>query len=363
LKTRALLFLLLCLAVLASACGGQTTTAGGAEPAATEQPPADTEATEAAPEGGPDSLVVYSGRGEDLVAPLFEQFTADTGIDVEVKYADSAELALLIAEEGDRSPADVFFAQSPGSVGFLAEQGALSEIDDAVLDRVDEQYRSDAGVWVGITGRQRVLVYNSDEVEESDLPDSVKDLTDEQYKGKVAVAPDNGSFQDFITAFRATEGDDAARQWLEGMAANESPNYPKNSAIVEAVGRGEVPMGLVNHYYNEQALAEDPSLPSRNHRFADGDLGSLVLLTTVSTLTSTDSPDEATAFVEYLLSDKGQRYFADEAFEYPLVEGVAAPENLPPLDEVGGPEYDFDDYGQGLQETFEMISDSGIQTP
>jgi iron(III) transport system substrate-binding protein len=109
-----------------------------------------------------------------------------------------------------------------------------------------------------------------------------------------------------------------------------------------------------------QALAEDPSLASRNHVFGGGDLGSLLLLTTVSTLRSTDQPGEATAFVEYLLSPAGQRYFAEEAFEYPLAGDVEAPADLPPLDSLETPEYDFDDFGKGLQETVDMIADSGI---
>jgi iron(III) transport system substrate-binding protein len=350
---RALISVALVLALGLAACGG-----GGTTDAA--EPSAATEATDGEATTDGEALTIYSGRGEDLVAPLFEQFTADTGIPVEVKYADSSELALLIAEEGDRSPADIFFAQSPGSVGFLAEQGALSALDESVTSLVDEQYRAEDGTWVGVTARQRVLVYNSDELDESELPASVKDLTDPAFAGKVGVAPENGSFQDFITAFRAIEGDDAARAWLEAMAANDSPNYPKNSAIVEAVGRGEVPLGLVNHYYNAQALAEDPSLPSRNHVFPDGDLGALLLLTTASSLASTDQPDQANAFVEYLLSDAGQRYFADEAFEYPLVADIEPPADLPPLDSLAFPEYDFDDYGKGLQETVDMIADIGI---
>lgn len=176
-----------------------------------------------------ESLTVYSGRSEELVGPLFQQFEDETGIDLDTRYGNSTDLALLIGEEGDRSPADVFFSQSPGAVGFLAEHGLLAPLDDELLDRVD--------------------------------------LPDEEYRGRVAIAPENASFQDFVTAMRQLDGDDAAQTWLRGMADNESPTYASNSAIVDAVSRGEVPMGLVNHYYNYRFLTEDPSLPSRNHVF------------------------------------------------------------------------------------------------
>src|SRR5688572_33433330 len=110
--------------------------------------------------GGSDTkLTVYSGREEELVAPLFERFERETGVDVEVRYGDSAELAATIAEEGDNSPADVFFAQDPGSLGAVDAQ--LAELPEDVLDRVGERFRDAHGRWVGTSGRTRVLVYNT----------------------------------------------------------------------------------------------------------------------------------------------------------------------------------------------------------
>src|SRR5688500_10137954 len=113
---------------------------------------------------GSGPITVYSGREEELVAPLFEQFTEETGIDVEVRYGDSAELAATIAEEGDNSPADVFFAQDPGSLGAIEEQ--LAQLPEETLERVDERFRDGDGRWVGTSGRARVIVYNTDELTE-----------------------------------------------------------------------------------------------------------------------------------------------------------------------------------------------------
>ena len=310
--------------------------------------------------GNSNELTIYSGRSRDLVEPLLNQFAEDTGISIAVKYGDSVELALLLSEEGDRSPADVFFSQSPGTVGFLGEQDLLAELPADTLNKVPEAHRSGSGTWVGVTARQRVLVYNQDEVPAADLPGSVLELTDPAYKGRVAVAPSNASFQDFVTAMRQSAGDDAAAEWLEGMAANDAPVYANNNAIVEAVGRGEVPMGLVNHYYNERFLAEDPSLPSRNHRFADGDLGSLVIESSVSVLASSTKQDDAHSFIDYLLSDSAQRYFAEETFEYPLVEGVEHAGEMPPLSQLAPPDVDVDALAGGFAGTQELIDRSGI---
>jgi iron(III) transport system substrate-binding protein len=307
-----------------------------------------------------DALTIYSGRTQNLIGPLLERFNQETGIPVDVKYGDSAELALLLAEEGDRSPADVFMSQSPGATGFLAGKGLLGQLDQRLLDKVDQRFRNRAGRWVGVSARQRVLVYNSRLVQERELPDSVLDLTDARFAGKVAVAPSNGSFQDFVTAMRQLDGDDAAARWLQGMARNRPRTYANNNAIVEAVSRGEVPMGLVNHYYNYRFQQENPSTPSRNHYFHGGDVGALIIPSTVSVLAGSDKSDEAARFVEFLLAPESQRYFSDQTFEYPLIPGVPAAQGLPPLGSVQSPSYDVDDLGGGLERTVELIRSSGF---
>lgn len=310
---------------------------------------------------GEDRLTIYSGRSEDIIEPLLVEFAEETGIDIDVRYGDSTDLALLIAEEGDQSPADVFLSQSPGAVGFLDQQDLLAELDAGTLDRVADENQASDGRWVGISGRVRVLVYNTDDVDPETLPDSVLDLTDPEYEGDVALAPENASFQDFVTAMRSELGDDAAQAWLEGMAANDAPTYANNTAIVEAVGRGEVPMGLVNHYYNVRAQAEDPSVPSENYTFPDGDIGSLLIVTAASTLASSDRQEDATALIDFLLSEGAQQFYSEETFEYPLAAGVEPAEGLPPLDSLAVDTVDFDELGGGLERTRELIEDSGLE--
>jgi iron(III) transport system substrate-binding protein len=306
------------------------------------------------------TITVYSGREEELLEPVFEAFEEATGAKIEARYGGSAEMALLIDTEGDRSPADVFISQSPGAVGFLDQAGRLQAISQSSLARVDEAYRSSDGRWVGITGRVRVLVYNTELVDETDLPASVLDLTDSSYNGKVAVAPSNGSFQDFITAMRSELGDDVTADWLRGMAANNSPNYAKNSAIVDAVARGEVAMGLVNHYYLVEALEEDPDLPAANYVFPEGDLGSLLIVTAAGILDTSDDVDGAQALIEFLLSDEAQALSANGEKEYPLVDSVPAPEGLEPLESIAGVVIDLDVLAGGLAGTADLIDASGI---
>lgn len=318
-------------------------------------------AAAAACSSGTDSLTVYSGRSEKLVGPIFEAFTAETGIALDVRYGSSNDLALLLAEEGDKSPADVFLSRSPGPAGYLDDLGMLSELDDDVLDRVSTTDRSPDGTWVGFAGRGRVLVYNVDEVATTDLPDSVFDLTGPEYSGRVAVPGSNSSFQDWFTLFRLRNGDDVAIGWLNAMVANDSRFYPKNGAIVEAVGRNEIQFGLVNHYYNFQKVAANGDAQrSANHGFAPGDDGGLMIIATATVIDSSDEKDAANRLLAHLLSDEQQRYLTNKVYEYPLAIGVAPSDVLPPVpgDRVGA--VDIDDVAAEFTRTIEIIEASGI---
>ena len=311
---------------------------------------------------GSDTLTVYSGREEEIVEPLFERFEEETGIDVEVRYADSAELAATIAEEGDNSPADVFFAQDPGSLGSVEEQ--LAELPEAVLDRVDERFRDADGRWVGTSGRARVVVYNTDELSEADVPDSVFELSEPKWDGKVGVAPTNASFQAFVTAMRLDVGEERTRQWLEDLKANDPKFYERNTPVVEAVASGEIDVGLVNHYYLYLVKEEEPDAPIENKYLPGDDPGALVSVAGAAILEGAEHADAAERFVEFLLADEQQRFYTEEAeeAEIPLVDGIAPREGVPTLDELAGrgPDVDLSSFGGELEKTLELLNETGF---
>lgn len=307
------------------------------------------------------TVTIYSGRTENLVRPVLEAFACETGIEVEVRWGDSVDLALLLLEEGDRTPADVFLSRSPGPVGFLESRDLLGTIDGDVLDLVSPENRSSGGSWIGFSGRKRVLVHNIDLVSEDDLPASVFDLTDERYRGQVAIPATNGSFVDWFTVFRDQYGTDVATQWLDEMVANDATFYANNRAIVEAAGRGEIEMGLVNHYYNYQEVAAvGDEHRAANHDLDDDDIGSLLIITAATVTAASDDVDDANELLRYLLSAPVQRYFSDQTFEYPLAAGVEPAEVLPPLSALEIGSVDFDALGGGFEETTTIIEASGI---
>lgn len=329
-----------------SACGGSSDTA------------ASTSTSGAAPPDG-SSLVVYSGREEEYMKPVFDAFTKASGTTLSVRYGDSPDLALLIGEEGEKTPAQVFISQSPSSQSYLDQKDLLSPLPTATLERVPTRLRAKDGSWVGIAGRQRILVYNTDLVKESELPASVVDLTKAAYEGKVGVAPSNASFQDFVAGLNQLVGPTEASAWLTGMAANGAKAYAKNGAIVEAVARGEIPMGLVNHYYVTETLAEDPATPIAAYRFSGDDPGSLFLVATASVPNPATGNAQAIALIDYLLSTEGQQLIIKGEGEYPTVEGVAPGSGTPSLTESDYPTYDLT--GQtDLKAISEQIKESGL---
>lgn len=308
-------------------------------------------------EGG--TVTVYSGRSEELVGPLLTDFTEATGIEVEARYGDTAEMANLILTEGENSPADVFFAQDAGALGAVGEQGLLTPLPEEILGAVDERFRSPSGEWVGVSGRARVVAYNTENLTEADLPDSIFGFTDPEWSGRIGWAPTNGSFQSFVTALREIEGEDRAREWLEGIEANEPSVYEGNNPALDAVIAGEVDVAFINHYYLMQRLEEDPDAAAANYFLTDGDPGALVNVAGAGILNTSENDEAARELVEFLLSDQAQEYFASETKEYPLIEGVEPDAEMPPLDEIETPEIDLSDLSD-LEGTLELLRDVGI---
>lgn len=305
------------------------------------------------------SLTVYSGRGESLVAPLVERFTAETGIDVAVRFGDTAQLAVLILEEGAVSPADVFWGQDAGALGALARAGRLQAIPEGLTAGLPGIYTGSSQTWVATSGRARVFAYAPGRVAE--LPESVFDLTDPAWRGRVAWAPTNGSFQAFVTAMRVVHGEDATRAWLEGMIANDVSAYPNNTTQVEAIAAGEVDVGLVNNYYLLRFLANDPDYPVEQAFFADGDVGNLVNVAGAGILDTASELEAAERWLTFLLSEPAQAYFTNEVFEYPVTDAVAPNERLASLERLVevSPDVDLDTLDD-LDGTLDLLREVGL---
>lgn len=299
------------------------------------------------------ALTIYSGRSESLVGPIIEQFRESTGIETRVKYGGTSELAATILEEGERTPVDIFFAQDPAGLG--AVEHRFVSVPDEILEGVRDDFKPDDGKWVGLSGRARTVVYNTDKLSEEQLPDDIWGFTDTKWKGKIGWAPTNGSFQAMVTAMRKLWGEDKTKEWLEGIKKNDPGIYPNNTTIVAAVGSGEKDVGFVNHYYLYRFLEEQGmDFSARNYHPRAGGPGALIMVAGAGILETSKNRESAEKFLKFMLSPVSQQFFASQNYEYPVVQGVKTNPMLLPLSEIDYPEIRMRDMND-LKGTIDLL--------
>jgi iron(III) transport system substrate-binding protein len=303
-------------------------------------------------------LTVYSGRSEEFIAPFFAQWEKESGIKLNIRYGDSAELAAQILEEGKNSPADVFLSQDAGSLGAVSAAGLFAKLPDSVGAQIGSQYVASNRSWIGVTGRARVFAYRPDAL--ASLPRSVSDLTKSEFKNRVGIAPSNASFQAFVTALINEQGEEFAKNWLEGMKKNGAKIFLKNGAIVEAIDKGEIDLGLVNHYYTwEVSEALGRKIQVENGFFEPGDLGNLVNVSGAGILATSEKFGAAAELIDFLTSKSTQISFVEDTHEYSLISGIESPEGLPALKEIGSPKVDLTEL-ENVQRTQDLLTQVGL---
>lgn len=301
-------------------------------------------------------LVVYSGRSEELVQPLIDDFTEATGIEVEVRYAGSTELAATLLAEGESTDADVFYAQDPASLGSVKD--LMGELSTEVLDLVDPRFSDVDGKWVGTSGRVRVFIHDADTA--NALPQTIDEVVDNpEWVGDLGVAPTNGSFLAFVSAMILERGEDATLDWLKRLAAVQPTSFEGNSPIVAAVDAGEISAGLVNHYYLLRLRAEGAGEGAENWFIPAGDVGSLVMPAGAAIVEGTDHQSAAEQFVEFLLSEEAQEYFVEETHEFSLT-GVANNPDLPDLGDIAAPDIDLSELAGVLDTATRLVTEAGL---
>lgn len=313
--------------------------------------------------GAPSAdLTIYSGRNEQLVGALIEQLKERIGGTIEVRYGDSAELAAQLLEEGDAGDADIFFSQDAGALGALDQAGRLQPLPQGVLDAVPPTYRAKDGSWVATSARSRVLYYDPRQVPEAALPNTLDALTDPMWKGRIGYAPTNASWQAFVTGVRVLRGEDGARAWLTAFAANEPVRFGNNIQILDGVSAGQIALGLSNHYYYYERVAEigPAGVNARVHFVPGGDALGLVNVAGAGVLSGAGDTQRAQRAVEFLVSPTAQQYFADVTAEYPVRAGITSTvHDLPALSTLQPPDIDLSDLSS-LQQTLALLQQTGL---
>jgi iron(III) transport system substrate-binding protein len=279
------------------------------------------------------TITLYNGQHEQTTAALVKAFERKTGIKVDVRTGDEAELGNQILQEGANSPADVFYTENTPVLETLREKGLLAPVSPSTLAAVPSRYDSSQGDWVGVSARVSVLVYNASQIAPSQLPSSILELAEPKWKGKVGFAPSETDFQPLVTAVIRLDGIATAEKWLKGLQAN-SKLYPDNETVVAQVNNGESAVGLINHYYWFRLRAElgPGGMHSALHYYAPGDPGDLVDVSGAAVLRSSSHKAGAQAFLAFLVSRAGQETIAhSHSYEYPLRPGVPPASGLRPF--------------------------------
>jgi iron(III) transport system substrate-binding protein len=309
-----------------------------------------------------DELVVYSGRSQGLVDPLVEDFKEQTGIEIEVRYGNDAELLAVMSEEGDQSPADIYWANTTGALANASQKGRLVALPDSLTSK-PASYTSSSGEWIPVTVRFRTLAYNPNEVNPGNLPESVMDLSEmEEFEGRVGWTPTYSSFYDFMTSMRLIEGDDVAKEWLQGMKNLNPKSYSSNTPMLQAIAAGEIDIALTNHYYILRMKDSDnPNENVETYHFAEGDVGNLAMVTGAAQLSTAGDSEKAQQFLSFLLSQQAQEFAAESVHEYPVVRGIELPDYMLEAEKALelSPDYDYEQLKQ-LEGTLNLLREVGL---
>ena len=213
---------------------------------------------------------------------------------------------------------------------------------------------------MGITARVRALVYNPERVDSQELPRTLRDLTQARWKDRVGWSPTSGPTQTMITFMRDSWGEEETRRWLTALEENGAVKYGGHTSVVAAVHRGEVDVGLVNHYYVHRFREEHgQDAAVKNHHLPEKGPGNLAMVSGAGVLRTARNEANAHAFLRYLLSAHAQAYFTHQTFEYPMVEAVPIHPDLTPLAEINTPEANMDDLAD-LQATLGLLRELGV---
>ena len=344
-STSKISFMILLVMLMASACS----TAPATE-VATEAP-----AVETGDVSG--ELVIYSGRTEPLLQPVIDAFKAKyPDVQVLLKAGSNSELANALIEEQANPQADVFITTELFTVQSLAQEGVFHFYQPVGADQLPAEFRGGDNLWTGLTRRARVIIYNADLVSEDELPTSIFDLTDPKWKGQIAAAGStNGSMQAQIAAMRQLIGEEETEAWLNGLIANEVTFFGGHTDVRKAVGAGEFKLGLVNHYYYYLQKAEGSNVGIIFPDQGDGQIGLITNATAAAVVNGASHQPAAQAFMDFLVSPEGQKLFAEQNYEYPLLNEVALHADVQPLDNFRFADVDVVDASQDFDATFDLM--------
>jgi len=269
-------------------------------------------------------LVVYSSRQPHLVEPLFEEFTAQTGVAIE--YINDSEAALIerLAAEAEDTPASVLITVDAGNLWLADERGLLQPLaSDFLNERIPEALRDPEGHWFGLSVRARTIMYHPDRVDPADLS-TYAQLADPQWEGRLCLRTSRKVYNQSLTAMMIERlGEENVEPIISGWVSNLATEpFSSDTRLIEAIEAGQCDVGLVNTYYLGRLIDEQPDYPVEIFWANQDSTGTHVNISGAGVTTHAPAAAQARQLIEWLASDAAQQKIAGSNFEFPAVEGI-----------------------------------------
>ncbi|HEX5514228.1 MAG TPA: extracellular solute-binding protein [Gammaproteobacteria bacterium] len=269
-------------------------------------------------------VTVYSARNEQLIKPLFERFTAETGIPVRYITDKEGPLLARLKAEGRNTRADMLMTVDAGNLWQAAEQGVLAELKSPVLDKnIPEYLRDPQGRWYGLSVRARTIVYSSERVKPEQLS-TYAELADPRWKGKLCLRTSKKVYnQSLVAMMIARLGEQKTEQVVRGWVANlAAPPFSDDTSLIKAIAAGQCDVGIVNTYYFGRLQKDDPNLPVKLFWAGQNDSGVHVNVSGAGVTRYAPNPEGGRRLLEWLSTAEAQELFAGINLEYPANPNV-----------------------------------------
>ena len=313
-----------------------------------------------------DEVNLYSARKEHLIKPLINIFEKETGIKVNLVTAKAAQLYERIVREGKNSPADVLLTTDAGNLWKASEQGLFQKINsDYLISRIDSRYRDPENKWFGLSLRARIIVYSLDRVDQNELR-GYKYLSDPRFKNRILIRSSSNIYnQSLIAHMIAKYGEEVAEEWAEKLVNNfaRSPAGGDRDQI-KAIAAGEGDIAIVNSYYIIQMLNSDKKKIFNNLGIyfpRDKEMGVHINISGAGLLQNAPNHKNGKQLINFLLSDKAQKIYSFNNFEYPVVKNIEIPKLLKYLGNFKEDDIDTSEYGRLSKRAIKLADRVGWQ--
>ena len=309
------------------------------------------------------TVTIYSSRNEQLIKPLLDRYTEQTGVKIELVTDKTGPLMARLQAEGKNTPADMLLTVDAGNLWQAAEQGLLQPVASSVLEaNVPAKYRDPKGMWTGLSLRARTIFYDPSKVSADQLS-TYADLADPKWKGKLCLRSSKAVYnQSLVASMMENLGEEKTEAVIRGWVANLATDaFSDDTSMLEAIAAGQCEVGVANSYYYGRILDEKPDFPVKIFWANQETTGTHVNISGAGVITDSDNPDGALKLMEWLSSDEAQGLYASSDKEYPVKEGVDESELLRSWGPFKQDSISVQKFGERQTQAIQMMDKAGYK--